>query len=122
MFDIIPSQKFQMSVRKLPLVFKLSRGFEVSRREKKGPLTFLIKIELDLLSSGGIRRKPRVTSELPVGGGGSAFLPSQTSGLQSREDRARSTQRDGKCSPAWLLFITADREPVIVLMMDTRCK
>lgn len=122
MFDIIPSQKFQMSVRKLPLVFKLSRGFEVSRREKKVcPSTFLIKIELDLLSSGGIRRKPRVSSELPVGGG-SAFLPSQTSGLQSREDRARSTQRDGKCSPAWLLFITADREPVIVLMMDTRCK
>lgn len=41
MFDIISSQKFQMSVRKLLLVFKLSRGFEVSRREKKGvPFNF----------------------------------------------------------------------------------
>lgn len=64
MFDIISSQKFQMSVRKLLLVFKLSRGFEVSRREKKVcPSTFLIKIDLDPLSSRGIRRKPIVSSE-----------------------------------------------------------
>lgn len=41
MFDIIPSQKFQMSVRKLPLVFKLSRGFEGVKERKKGvPFNF----------------------------------------------------------------------------------
>lgn len=70
MFDIIPSQKFQMSVRKLPLVCKLSRGFEgVKERKKACPSTFLIKTELGLLSSGGMRRKPRESSELPEGGG-----------------------------------------------------
>lgn len=57
------------------LCLSYQEGLKASRREKKVcPSTFLIKIELDLLSSGGLRREPRESSELPVGGG--VCLPS----------------------------------------------
>lgn len=57
------------------LCLSYQEGLKASRREKKVcPSTFLIKTELGLLSSGGIRRKPRESSELPVGGWGG--LPS----------------------------------------------
>lgn len=70
MFDILPSQKFQMSMRKPLLVFKRSRGFQGVKERKKGVSFHLpnLKTALDRLSSGATRSRPRVGGELPVGG------------------------------------------------------